>query len=324
MFDNNLYVCPVLSTCQSPMYNSIQWHCRMRNISSSLIHVSAAFMSCTTTNFRLLSTLQIQYNPTHSATGENTWNTHIIHFPLKLLPPLFLTGSSHKNGQRKPRNPKWRRQFRSNLTKMVAFYSNITLRPYHLELLQTTPFYQFLMPFITKSVAPGCIKGTKTGLLKILETYSKPAEAFIIGNKELTVAPSEFDLIMGIASGSSDIDTKDCQVSPTSLLKRKFSNINVVKPHHLKAQLLESIAGTDLVDIHDTVRILILHVLACILFVASNEVARVWMFRICDNISELGEYNWGKAVLRYLMDYVKRTPAQDVKGCTTFLQVHNN
>lgn len=77
----------------------------------------------------------------------------------------------------------------------------------------------------------------------------------------------------------------------------------------------------ELIDIQDTVRIIILHVMSFILFVSSSEVARVWMFRVCEDIGALGTYNWGQAVLDYLMKYVNTKDAEDVRGCTTFIQV---
>lgn len=126
---------------------------------------------------------------------------------------------------------------------------------------------------------------------------------------------------MGIASGHKNIDMKDTQVSPNSLLKRKFDGIRLVKPQHLKTQLLKSIISPELVDIYDTVRIIILHVMSCILFVSSSAVARVWMFQIYENIEELCNYNWGQSVLDYLMKYVHTKNSQYVKGSTTFLQV---
>lgn len=90
-------------------------------------------------------------------------------------------------------------------------------------------------------------------------------------------------------------------MGPNSPLKHKFS---LVKPKHLKAQLLKSMISPELLDIYDTVRIIILHVMSCILFVSSCEVARVWMFGVCDHIEELCNYNWGHAILAYLMKYV--------------------
>lgn len=191
-------------------------------------------------------------------------------------------------------------------------------------MLKTIPFYNFLLPFITKAVTPPCILGTKTGLIKIIDTYDKTKQAFIIGKKKLVITPSEFEVIMGITSGTRDIDMKDCQVGPTSLLKRKFNNLNLVKPHHLKIEVLNAVASSEIIDIHDNVRIIALHVMASILFVASNEVARVWMFRIYENLEELYDYNWAQAVLNYLMGYVNSSDAQDVKGCTIFLQVMTN
>lgn len=156
---------------------------------------------------------------------------------------------------------------------------------------------------------------------KIINTYDKDEKTFHIGNKQLLITPAEFDIIMGIASGHKNIDMKDTQVSPNSLLKRKFDGIRLVKPQHLKTQLLKSMISPELVDIYDTVRIIILHVMSCLLFVSSSAVARVWMFQIYENIEELCNCNWGQSVLDYLMKYVHTKNAQYVKGSTTFLQV---
>lgn len=129
---------------------------------------------------------------------------------------------------------------------------------------------------------------------------------------------------MGIASGHKGFDMKDSQISPDSLGLRKFAGINLVKPKHLKSQLLKSSISSELQDIHDTVKIIILHVMSYVIFVTSSEVARCWMFRVWDNIEKLRVYNWGKAVIDYLMNFIEKKEAQDVKGCTTFLQVTTN
>lgn len=144
---------------------------------------------------------------------------------------------------------------------------------------------------------------------KIINTYDKDDKTFHISNKQLLITPAEFDIIMGIASGHKNIDMKDTQVSPNSLLKRKLDGIHLVKPQHLKTQLLKSMISPELVDIYDTVRIIILHVMSCILFVSSSTVACVWMFRICENIEELCNYNWGQSVLDYLVKYVNTKKA---------------
>lgn len=215
----------------------------------------------------------------------------------------------------------WRRQFRSNLSKLVAFFTNVTLQSYHIDLLKTTPFYHFLIPFVDKAVNPTCIKGTTHGVVKIINTYNKQQKTFVLGGKQLMITPTECDVILGITSGNKDIDLKDCLVGPASLRKRKFPNISEVKPKHLKTQLMQSIESSELVDIQDTIRLIILYVMSSILFVASSEVARWWMFRVCENLDELHEYNWGKAIVDYLMKYVDTKDPQDVKGCTTLLQV---
>lgn len=245
---------------------------------------------------------------------------HLVLF-LVILTSKETAGSSRKNGSRSSKKTNWRWQFCYNLTKLIAFYANTPLQACHLELLKTTPFYHFLLPFINKAVILDCIKGTKSGVEKILDTYDKKTRTFRLGNKQLVITPAEFSIIMGIQSGNRDINTKDTQVSPDSLLKRKFNGISLVKPTHLKTQILSSLASPDFQDIYDSVRIIILHVRSSILFVSTSEVARVWMFRVCENLDELCTYNWGTTVLDYLMNYVNTKSPQDVQGCTTFLQV---
>lgn len=59
-----------------------------------------------------------------------------------------------------------------------------------MDLLQITPLYQFLMPFINKNVNLDHIKATKGGLIKILSTYNKEVEAFVVGGKHLNITAS--------------------------------------------------------------------------------------------------------------------------------------
>lgn len=107
----------------------------------------------------------------------------------------------------------------------------------------------------------------------------------------------EFDIIMGIASGDKAIDMRDTNIGPNSLLRRRFDGINLIKPQHLKAELQKCMVSPEAIDIQDTVWIIILHAMSCILFVSSSEVARLWMFRVCEDIESIGTYNWGKRLL---------------------------
>lgn len=148
-----------------------------------------------------------------------------------------------------------------------------------------------MIPFINKAVTPERIKGTKSGVEMILNTYDKTTKTFNIGKKQLHMIAPEFDIIMGIASGNKAIDMRDTHIGPNSLLKRRFDGISLIKPQHLKVELQKSMISPELIDIQDTVRIIILHVMSFILFVSSSEVARVWMFRVCEDIEALGTYN---------------------------------
>lgn len=184
-----------------------------------------------------------------------------------------------------------------------------------------TPFYQFLLPFINKAVNPKHIKGTKTGLVNILDSYDKAEQVFVIGGKRLRITAAEFELIFGIPSGNNIIDMKESTVGSESLGKRKFSDFPSITPTHLKQEVLKTMKSTDPRDIEDTVKMIILHVMACVLFVASTDVVRWWMLRICENLNELRNYNWGKSVVDYLMNFVQTSPSEEVRGCTALLQV---
>lgn len=73
----------------------------------------------------------------------------------------------------------------------------------------------------------------------------------------------------------------------------------------MKEQLKITVESTKEEDIQDTVRIIVLHTLSCVLFVACSDVACFWQFKYCDNLDELWEYNWGEAIVKYLKNYIR-------------------
>lgn len=231
------------------------------------------------------------------------------------------TNQNHKTSGGCKKN--WRRQFRSNLSKVIAFLQQVELQQPHLELLKLTPFYHFLLPFINKAVNPKYIKGTNKGLVKILDSYDKEQQVFVLAGKKLSITATEFELIFGIVSGTADIDMKDSTVHEQSLGKRKFSDFPTITPTHLKTEILKSMKGTTQQDIEDTVKLIILHIMSCVLFVTSSDIVRWWMLRVCEDLGSLKHYNWGKCVVDYLMNFVQTSLSESVRGCTALLQVIN-
>lgn len=131
-------------------------------------------------------------------------------------------------------------------------------------MLQMTPFYQFLMPFINKAVNRKHIKGTKNGMINILDSYDKNQQVFMVAGKKLTISAPEFEMIFGIASGSIDIDMKNSSVGEHSLGNYTFSEHNLITPKHLKEQIMKAVTRTEPRDTENSVRMMILHVVACV------------------------------------------------------------
>lgn len=175
------------------------------------------------------------------------------------------------------------------------------------------------MPFINNAVDPKHIKGTKMGLVDILDTYDKTQQVFVVGGKKLSITASEFEVIFGIASGPEDIDMKNSTIGDDSLGNHLFADTTIITPRHLKEEILKAMKGTDQHSVEDTVKLLILHVMACVLFVASTDIARWLMMRIC--LYELRSYNWGKCVVEYVMNFVQTSSSEEVRGCTAVLHV---
>lgn len=192
--------------------------------------------------------------------------------------------------------------------------------------LKKTPFYTFLEPFINKQVNLQYLAGMQHGFVKILVSYSREYKAFVVGGYTLAMSPREFDLIFEITSGDKEVNMKQCSIDETTLDQRRFAdrkNKKVIATH-LKKQLKISMKRSEQQDIEDIVRIIILHTLRFVLFVACSKYASWWMFRICENHNQLCDYNWGKACVKYLMCYIQSKVAQEVRGCTAVLQLINN
>lgn len=204
---------------------------------------------------------------------------------------------------------------------MISFFNGVKLRQVHLDCLKKTPFYHFVLPFAKRRITPSCVKGTQKGTTNLLMTYDKQQKAFVIGGKNLTITPEECDLILGITSGSKDVNMRKASVIDSSLAQRKFMEYKTIKPKCLKDQLLKYIESDEQQDIEDTVRIIILHLMSNVLFVASGDVVNWWMFRTCDKLDALNEYNWGKGIVGYFMKYVDKKPPSQVRGCTILFQV---
>lgn len=73
----------------------------------------------------------------------------------------------------------YRKQYRSNLSKIYGFLDKLTLKPAHIACLQRTPFYNFLEPFINKRVSSNYIKGTHKGLVEIGELQNEVLQLWI-------------------------------------------------------------------------------------------------------------------------------------------------
>lgn len=69
----------------------------------------------------------------------------------------------------------------------------------------------------------------------------------------------------------------------------------------------------------DTCWIIIIYLLSSVFFIASGDAVNEWMFRICDDFIALHEYNWGQAVVEYLMKFVQKKKPEKVIGCTVLL-----
>lgn len=103
--------------------------------------------------------------------------------------------------------------------------------------------------------------------------------------------------------------------------RRHFSDLSTVTPKHLKEQLALTMKSDEPRDIEDTVNMIIVYVMACVLFIASSDAIRWWMRRVCEDLHELHSYNWAQGVIDYLTTFLQSKPLQQVQGCTALFLV---
>lgn len=162
-----------------------------------------------------------------------------------------------------------------SLPGTVRFFKGITLRKPHIECLKKTPFYNFVLPFIKGKYSAGEVRGSQDGTFQMLLSYIPERNCFNIGGKDLKLEPSEFDIIFGIKSGDVYIRPKRTSMSECDLALRKFSCFKRLRPGRLKQVLREHLKSDSEVDVSDTVKIIIIHTLSNIFFVAGGELVNM-------------------------------------------------
>lgn len=203
----------------------------------------------------------------------------------------------------------------------VRFFAGITLRKEHLQCLKRTPFYNFVLPFVKGKYSAGEVRGMQDGLVQMLMSYVEDRNCFHIGGKDLRIDPNEFDLIFGIKSGEVSIRPRRTSLNESDLAMRRFKTFKKLRPGCLKEVLKESLSGDTDMDITDSVKIIVIHLLSNIFFVAGGECVNIWCFRICEDLDLLTSYNWGLAVVNYLMKSIQNRTAESVRGCTLLFMV---
>lgn len=203
----------------------------------------------------------------------------------------------------------------------MRFFKGLKIRKVHLDLLKTTPFYNFVLPFVKGKYSAGEVRGMQDGLVQMLMSYDNSRNCFHIGGKYLKIDPSEFDVIFGIRSGDVYLNPTRSSLRDSDLAKRKFQIFKKIRPGFLRHVLKGSLDSDDEADVSDSVKVMIIYLLSTIFFVAGGDTVNMWFFRICDNLELLNSYNWGLAVVNYLMKSIQKRPAESVRGCTLLFMV---
>lgn len=152
---------------------------------------------------------------------------------------LYYLGGADAYAKKELGAEHYRKQYRSNLSKVIAFVEDLTLKPAHIALLQRTPFYNFLEPFINKRVTTKSVTGTQKGLVKILLTYDRKQKAFIMGGQKMTITLKEVELIFGIPSGNKEVDMSQSSIFDSAFGRRKFAGYKKVTAADLRVEIEE-------------------------------------------------------------------------------------
>lgn len=219
---------------------------------------------------------------------------------------------------------KTKKQFRGTLKRCFTFFNGLELREVHIAGLKQTPFYNFVVPFTKGKFTADSVSSMQAGVVQLIKTYSPSGGGFNIGGRMLKMESSEFELIFGITSGDVKVDRTPANIGESSLAQRKFSEFKTIRPRNLKEVLEKHLSSDSAEDVADTVRIVVINLLSSVLYATCAEQVSLWMFRICEDLDKLHEYNWGQSVVSYFMEYVKESSADAVRGSTLLFMVRHN
>ncbi|XP_038713922.1 uncharacterized protein LOC120007633 [Tripterygium wilfordii] len=213
-------------------------------------------------------------------------------------------------------------QFRSNLGAIGTLMKSLNLREQHELLLQKTPFWHLLSQFLGGKQPEVKIRKSHNVIVDLIRTYDERENGFMLAGKKVELSENDITLIFGVMSGDKEISTvRKIQSKVSLFVSRRFRDVKTLRSPNIKSALQEVIESEDVDDVEDVARLLMLYVCQALFFSTTTD-ALPWTFvYYIEDLEEVKNYNWSRAIKNNLMDSIKNfviTPVK-VTGCVTVL-----
>ncbi|XP_038713923.1 factor of DNA methylation 1-like [Tripterygium wilfordii] len=212
------------------------------------------------------------------------------------------------------------RQFRSNLSAIGNLIKSLNLKEQHKLQLQKTPFWHLLSQFKGKQLQ---VKKRRSddAIVDLISMYDERQNGFMLAGK-VELSENDITLIFGVTSGDTEISIgRKTKPTDSVFVSRRFRDVKILSSSNIKSALQEVIASEDVDDAEDVARLLMMYVCLTLFFSTSGD-ALPWAFiHYIEDLEEVKNYNWSRAIKNNLMDSIKKyvRTAVSVTGCVIVL-----
>ncbi|KAK1587237.1 hypothetical protein Q3G72_010896 [Acer saccharum] len=187
--------------------------------------------------------------------------------------------------------------------------------------LSKTPFWVFIKSCLDGTIDPLEHKNYGRSIDVILPKYNRTTNKFSLGGGKVgEISDKDVAKLLGLElkDGMLEISQNNYGTNreKSSILQKYFEKGQRPKKSTIEFALKKAIKYESMSDV---ARLVIVHLLACYFFTSTSQAISWNLVHLCENLDEIGNYNWAQAINARLSNSLKNRDKSSVSGCISLV-----